>query len=270
MPLQVRDLSFSYVESRPILSEISFSLESGEIVGLMGNIGSGKSTLIRHLNGLLSLDDGVVLVNGLRASDRKSRKKVGLLFQHPSRQLFGRTVFDDIAFGPKNYGSKGKDLDTKVYGAANLAGLRKELLASSPQELSGGEKKLACFAGVIACSPDYVIMDEPFSGIDSKSRGRMVNAIRNLRSAGCGVLIASHNPNAFAGIVDRMLYLENGKIVFDGAPWRFASLYPHNSPVIPALMAKLEMEGLDVSTSVVSAQEAFEEILFACGRGGKS
>jgi energy-coupling factor transport system ATP-binding protein len=206
-------------------------------------------------------------VDGFQASDKRGRRKVGILFQHPSRQLFEQTVFEDIAFGPKNYGIKGKKLENTVYEAAKLANLRKEVLTASPRKLSGGEQKLACFAGIIACSPDYIILDEPFAGVDSASCEKLAEAIRQLKSAGCGVLIVSHQPDIFPGLVDRILYLEEGKLRFDGSLESFAGIDPLHSPSVPALMIRLRTKGMDVSTTVFSAKEALEEILFACGIG---
>ncbi len=268
MSLHVKNISFSYAKKKPILSNISLDLESGEIVGLMGDIGSGKSTLIRHLNGLLSPDRGLVLVDDSPASDKKVKKRVGILFQHPARQLFEQTVFDDIAFGPKNHGKKGATLKKTVLDAAELVGLGNELLKLSPHKLSGGEKKLACFAGVIACSPLYLILDEPFSGLDGISRSKMVQAIENLKENGCSILIASHHCDTFAGLVDRMLFLESGRIVYDGALESFALEYPLQSPSILALMAVLQKKGVDVPPYVFTIEEAFEAILSSCEEGG--
>jgi energy-coupling factor transport system ATP-binding protein len=268
MPLQVDNISFSYTKDRQVLSRLSFVLEAGEIAGLTGDIGSGKSTLIRHLNGLLTPDSGKVLVDGFPASDKKGRQLTGILFQHPSRQLFAKTVFDDIAFGPGNYGLKGKVLEQVVCEAADLAGLGNELLGLSPHKLSGGQKKLACLAGVIACSPRYIILDEPFGGLDSTSRGRMLNTIGKMKSGGCGILIVSHDPDAFAGLADRMFLLEDGKIAYTGSPEDFASACPRRAPAIPALMAALRKKGINVPASASTVEEALEVILPACGKGG--
>ncbi|MBP2030066.1 energy-coupling factor transport system ATP-binding protein [Methanohalophilus levihalophilus] len=268
MSVQVKNISFAYAKNKPVLSDISFTLESGEIIGLMGEIGSGKSTLIRHLNGLLSPDSGFVLVDDFPSSDKKARKLVGILFQHASRQLFEQTVFDDIAFGPKNYGEKGHTLKKTVYEAADLVGLGQELLELSPHRLSGGEKKLACFAGVVACSPDDMILDEPFSGLDSISRNKMVNALETLKRKGCGILIASHHSDTFVNLVDRMLFLENGSIAYDGSPDSFVEKYPLQSPSISALMSLLQNRGVDLPSDISEVEEAFNAILSVCGKGG--
>ncbi|MDK2891919.1 ATP-binding cassette domain-containing protein [Methanohalophilus sp.] len=268
MPIQVKNISFSYSNDKPVLSGISICLNRGEVSGLMGDIGSGKSTLIRHLNGLLLPDSGLVIVDDIPASNKKARKLVGVLFQHPSRQLFEQTVFDDIAFGPKNYGLKGNDLKKTVFEAADLVGLGKELLDLSPHRLSGGEKKLACFAGIIACSPRYLILDEPFSGLDSVSRSRMVNSIVKLKASGCGILIASHHFDTFVGLVDRILFLENGGIVYDGSPESFASDYPLQSSTIAALISVLQRKGIDISPTDFTVEKAFEAILSACKKEG--
>lgn len=268
MSIQVKNVSFSYEDNKPVLSGISLILKVGEICGLMGDIGSGKSTLIRHLNGLMSPDGGSVLVDNFPASDKETRKLVGVLFQHSSRQLFEQTVFDDIAFGPKNYGKKGPGLKKTVFEAADLVGLGKDLLDISPHRLSGGEKKLACFAGVIACSPRYLILDEPFSGLDSLSRKRMVSAIKKLKKNGCGILIASHHSETFTGLVERLLFLENGEIVYDGSPESFAADYPFKSPTIAALISVLQKNGIVVSPSDFTVEKALEAILSACEKGG--
>ena len=204
------------------LSNIDLDIEEGQFVGLIGRTGSGKSTLIQHLNGLLKPSSGSVTIDGMDTKGKELkelRKKVGLVFQFPEYQLFEETVFKDIAYGISKLGLSEGEISERVHDAANLVGLSESALCKSPFELSGGQKRRAAIAGVIVMRTKYLVMDEPGSGLDPAGRDGVLSLISKLhRENGVTVIIASHNMSDIAKYTDRVLVMDNGAVTIDGAP----------------------------------------------------
>ncbi len=226
--LEVRSLTHTYSAGTPFqhtaLDNLSFSVERGEFVGIIGHTGSGKSTLMQHLNGLLKATSGQVLLDGTdiwsdKKFTRQARFRVGLVFQYPEYQLFEETVYKDIAFGPKNMGLKAEEIDRRVRDAAKLVGLTEAQLQVSPFDLSGGQKRRVAIAGVIAMEPEVLILDEPTAGLDPESRAGILENIETYRrEKNATIMMVSHSMNDVARLTDRLLVLNGSKLAMDGPP----------------------------------------------------
>ena len=209
---------------RVAIRDIDFTVEKGEYVGVIGATGSGKSTFVQHLNGLLKPTSGKVFFDGQDIHEskrltRETRFKVGLVFQYPEYQLFEATVFDDIAFGPKNMGLPESEVRERVYEAAGFVGLDTSFMEKSPFELSGGEKRRAAIAGVIAMRPEVLILDEPTAGLDPRGQSDIVRNIMNYKSShDATVILVTHNMEEIARSVDRIALFSNGRVVMSGSP----------------------------------------------------
>lgn len=226
--LQVKNLQHIYSVGTPFehvaLEDVSFSVEPGEFIGIIGHTGSGKSTLIQHLNGLLKPTAGSVLLDGKdiwsdKTLTRQTRFRVGLVFQYPEYQLFEETVYKDIAFGPKNMGLKADEIDRRVREAAALVGISEQQLQVSPFDLSGGQKRRVAIAGVLAMEPEVLILDEPTAGLDPEGREDIlsqIDAYRRTRNA--TIMMVSHSMTDVARLTDRLLVMNGAKLVFDGTP----------------------------------------------------
>ena len=226
--LEVKNLTHTYSAGTPFehiaIDNMSFSVEKGEFIGIIGHTGSGKSTLMQHLNGLLKPTGGQVLLDGVdihsdKKFTRQARFRVGLVFQYPEYQLFEETVYKDIAFGPKNMGLKPDEIDRRVREAAKLVGLTDAQLEVSPFDLSGGQKRRVAIAGVIAMEPEVLILDEPTAGLDPASRAGILENIETYRrTKNATVMMVSHSMNDVARLTDRLLVLCGSKLAMDGAP----------------------------------------------------
>ena len=226
--LQVQNLSHIYSVGTPFehcaLDDVSFSVERGEFIGIIGHTGSGKSTLIQHLNGLLKPTSGSVLLDGKdiwsdKKLTRQARYRVGLVFQYPEYQLFEETVYKDIAFGPKNMGLDPKEIDRRVREAADFVGLTEEQLEVSPFDLSGGQKRRVAIAGVIAMEPEVLILDEPTAGLDPVGREDILANIERYRQAkNATIMMVSHSMDDVARLTDRLLVMNGSRLAMDGAP----------------------------------------------------
>ena len=226
--LEVRNLTHTYSAGTPFehkaLDNVSFSVERGEFIGIIGHTGSGKSTLMQHLNGLLKATSGEVLLDGVdifkdKATTRQARFRVGLVFQYPEYQLFEETVYKDIAFGPKNMGLKADEIDRRVREAAKLVGLTEEQLQVSPFDLSGGQKRRVAIAGVIAMEPEVLILDEPTAGLDPMSRAGILENIEAYRKAkNATIMMVSHSMNDVARLTDRLLVMNGSRLAMDDTP----------------------------------------------------
>lgn len=229
MPIiEVRGLSHVYSKGTPFekvaIDNIDLSFEAGEFVGILGHTGSGKSTFVQHLNGLLAPSSGSVLVEetdigASKEAARDARFKVGLVFQYPEYQLFEETVYRDIAFGPRNMGLDAQEIDARVREAAGFAGVPEYLFEASPLELSGGQKRRVAIAGVMAMRPKVLILDEPTAGLDPAGRDSILENIGYYhRSSGAAVLLVSHSMDDIARIAGRLVVFDNGSVAMDGTP----------------------------------------------------
>ena len=226
--LQVKDLQHIYSVGTPFehtaLDGISFSVEQGEFIGVIGHTGSGKSTLMQHLNGLLKPTSGTVLLDGKdiwsdKAFTRQCRFRVGLVFQYPEYQLFEETVYKDIAFGPKNMGLSSNEIDRRVRKAAGFVGITEEQLQTSPFDLSGGQKRRVAIAGVIAMEPDVLILDEPTAGLDPEGREEILQNIESYRKAqNATIMMVTHSMSDVARMAERLLVFSDGRLMMDGTP----------------------------------------------------
>ena len=226
--LQINDLSHLYSAGTPFehkaLDRVSFSVERGEFIGIIGHTGSGKSTLMQHMNGLLKPTSGQILLDGEdiwkdKKTVRQARFRVGLVFQYPEYQLFEETVYKDIAFGPKNMGLKADEVDRRVREAAGFVGLTEAQLKVSPFDLSGGQKRRVAIAGVIAMEPEILILDEPTAGLDPVGREEILENIQAYRRAkNATIMMVSHSMSDVARLTDRLLVMNGSRLAMDGTP----------------------------------------------------
>ena len=281
--LQVKDLTHTYGAGTPFqrsaVEHMSFDVNEGEFLGIIGHTGSGKSTLIQHLNGLLQPTAGEILLRGknIWAEPKKIREvrfKVGLVFQHPEYQLFEETVYKDIAFGPANQGKTGDELDYAVREAAKLVGIRDDQLEKSPFELSGGQKRRVALAGVLAMEPEVLVLDEPTAGLDPAGRENLMANIRDYhRNKGKTIILVSHSMDEIARNVDRILVLKNAHVLMQGTP---AEVFARGEellsagldvPQITRIAMELKRRGVDIDPAVYTV-EALERQLLALRKGG--
>jgi energy-coupling factor transport system ATP-binding protein len=279
MLLEVRNLSHNYdVELNPnnyILKDINFKVAKGEFIGLIGHTGSGKSTLVQTLNGLIRPTEGEIMINNQDITKTKKlkeiRKKVGLVFQYPEHQLFEETIFADVAFGPKNLGLKDKEIEERVKKALKLVNLDfGEFKDRSPFRLSGGQQRRVAIAGVLAMEPEILILDEPTAGLDPKARKELIKEIIDLKDKfGLTIILISHRMEEVAQLADRVLVLEKGKLVLEGAP---SYVFDHDQllesiglgiPQVTKIMKNLKqkLNNLEITTDIFTVEEAKEEIL---------
>ena len=274
--IETKSLSFGYSHGTPFeitaLDDVSFTVEKGETVAVIGHTGSGKSTLMQMLNGLLTPDSGAVLLDGKdirsdKAFTRNVRFRVGLCFQYPEYQLFEETCYKDISFGPKNMGLSEEEIRLRVTEAAAIVGLPESLLQRSPFELSGGQKRRCAIAGVIAMRPEVLILDEPTAGLDPKGRDDVFGMIRSYQQATqAAVIIVTHSMEDAALLADRILVMNRGKLALNGT---VGEIFRHadeleamglNIPASTKLIADLRRGGCDLSPDVYTAQAAADEI----------
>ena len=226
--LEVKNLHHVYSRGTPFehvaLEDVSFRVERGEFIGIIGHTGSGKSTLMQHLNGLLKPVSGSVLLDGKdiwsdKTLTRQCRFRVGLVFQYPEYQLFEETVYKDIAFGPKNMGLGSEEIDRRVRAAAELVGITEQQLSASPFDLSGGQKRRVAIAGVMAMEPDVLILDEPTAGLDPEGREEILRNINDYRqSRNATIMMVSHSMSDVARLTERLLVMNDSRLVMDGTP----------------------------------------------------
>ena len=274
--IEVKDLSHIYSVGTPFehtaVEHANLTVSAGELIGVIGHTGSGKSTLIQHLNGLLKPTSGQVLVDGRDIwSDKKFlrsvRGRVGLVFQYPEYQLFEETAFRDIAFGPKNQGLSGAELEQRVYRAAGFVGLDRELLEKSPFDLSGGQKRRVAIAGVIAMEPQVLILDEPTAGLDAAGRDAILKNICDYqRSQNAAVLMVSHSMEEVASICDRLVVLYKSHIAMDDTPEvvfaRSEELLRMglDVPPVTSVCMKLRQMGLALPESIYTLDQALSAL----------
>ena len=282
--IRVESLRHVYSQGTPFekvaIDHIDLTIRPGEFVAVLGHTGSGKSTFVQHLNGLLAPTSGRILLDGedihrSKAALRDVRFQVGLVFQYPEYQLFEETVYDDIAFGPRNMKLSGKELEEHIHVGARFAGVDEELFPLSPLDLSGGQKRRVAIAGVMAMEPGFLILDEPTAGLDPAGCQDILDNIRRYRDeTGATVLLVTHDMSVAARMADRLLVLSHGSIAFDGTP---QEVFAHvkelreiglDIPASTSVAEKLRAEGFALPESVCTVAELRDAILAI--RGGVS
>ncbi len=278
MSIKVENLTYIYNPGSPFeakaLDNVNIEIESGEFIGLIGHTGSGKSTLVQHLNGLIKPTSGKIIIDGIDITEKTVklsdiRRRVGLVFQYPEHQLFEETVYKDIAFGPQNLGLSETEIDERVKEAMELVGLPfDELKNRSPFELSGGQKRRVAIAGVFAMKPEILILDEPTSGLDPRTRDEILDEIKTLHSRYKNtVILVSHNMEDVAKLVERIIVMHNGKIMLSGVPKDvFREVETLESiglgvPQISYLIRALKERDINLKEDIFTVEEAKEEIL---------
>lgn len=255
------------------LNDICLTIPDGQFIGVIGHTGSGKSTLMQHLNGLIKAHSGHIYFNGEDIYDKdydmkKLRSKVGLVFQYPEHQLFEMDVFTDVCFGPKNLGLDKKEVELRAYEALKSVGLPDDLFYQSPFELSGGQKRRVAIAGVLAMKPEVLILDEPTAGLDPKGRDEILKQIKKLQTqTGLTIILVSHSMEDVAEYVDRIIVMNKGSIMYDDEPKEVFSHYKEleevglAAPQVTYIMHALHEKGLDVELNVTTIEEAAADIV---------
>ena len=281
--ISVKNLSHSYTDGASYktdaIKNVSFSINKGEIIGIVGHTGSGKSTLIQHLNGLIKTDKGHIFIDGKDIWENpkeitKVRHKVGLVFQYPEYQLFEETAYKDIAYGPANMGLSSSEIDSRVRLAAQMVGVTTDMLNESPFDFSGGEKRRVAIAGVIAMQPKVLIMDEPSAGLDPKGRKLIFDLIKNYRDkTGSTVIVVSHNMDDIAACADRIIVMNRGELVMFDTPENvfydstmLASL-SLDFPSAARIAEKLRGKGVNLPKGILT-MEQLVNCISAINKGG--
>lgn len=271
--ISVKNLTYEYNVGTPscsvALDNVSLDIEKGDFIGLIGHTGSGKSTLVQHLNGLIKPTKGTVCLNGNdihsdKKATREARFKVGLCFQYPEYQLFEETVAKDIAFGPRNMKLPENEITSRVVKAAMYVGLKKEHMEKSPFDLSGGEKRRAAIAGVMAMEPEVLILDEPTAGLDPKGRDVILSLVKNYQTqTGCTVILVSHSMEDIARVADKVIVMNKGRVEMYGdvktvyADCERLSAIGLNVPQVTKVFSLLKEKGLEFSDDVYSVEQGF-------------
>ncbi|MCB6610038.1 energy-coupling factor transporter ATPase [[Clostridium] symbiosum] len=277
MSIKVVDLNYTYgvgtAFEQHALKHVNFEINDGEFVGLIGHTGSGKSTLIQHLNGLIRPTSGDILYHGTSIfSDgykmKELRSKVGLVFQYPEHQLFEADVFSDVCFGPKNLGCTKEETEKRARHALDLVGMDESFYEQSPFELSGGQKRRVAIAGVLAMRPEMMILDEPTAGLDPQGRDEILDQVERLnRQHGLTILLVSHSMEDMARYVDRIMVMNHGEKVYDDTPREVFKHYKElegmglAAPQITYVVQELREQGIPVDDTITTVEEARDAIL---------
>lgn len=282
MSIILDHVNYIYSEDTPLalvaLDDICLTIPDGQFIGIIGHTGSGKSTLMQHLNGLIKATSGHIYFNGQDIYEKnynmkQLRSKVGLVFQYPEHQLFEIDVFTDVCFGPKNLGLDKKEVELRAVEALQMVGFPEELYYQSPFELSGGQKRRAAIAGVLAMKPEVLILDEPTAGLDPKGRDEILGQIRKMQQeTGITILLVSHSMEDVAEYVERIIVMNQGSIMYDDIPKEVFKHYKEleqvglAAPQVTYIMHALKEKGLDVDVTTTSIAEATQEVLRALQR----
>lgn len=284
MSLIVNHVNYIYGEKTAMevraLSDVSFKIEDGEFIGVIGHTGCGKSTLMQLLNGILKPSSGEIYYNGQDISDedfdkKLLRSKVGLVFQYPEHQLFEVDVFTDVCFGPKNMGLDDNEIQLRAYDALKAVGLRDECFYVSPFDLSGGEKRRVAIAGVLAMKPDILILDEPTAGLDPKGREEVLGLIKKLHDeSNISIVLVSHSMEDVAEYADRIIVIDDGRIVFDDTPQNVFENYEMlnemglSVPAAKRVLYKLLEKGIPVRAKAITVADAVDDIYIVYQNSG--
>ena len=284
MAIIVDHINHIYEPDTPLahkaLDDICLNIPDGQFIGIIGHTGSGKSTLVQHLNGLIKATSGHIYYNGEDIYDKdfdlkKLRSNVGLVFQYPEHQLFEIDVFTDVCFGPKNLGLEKKEVELRAFEALHQVGFPEEFFYQSPFELSGGQKRRVAIAGVLAMKPKVLILDEPTAGLDPKGREEILDQIKKLQvETGMTIILVSHSMEDVAEYVDRIIVMNKGRVMYDDVPKEVFKHYKEleeiglAAPQVTYIMQTLHEKGLPVNTDATTVEEATEEILKALKRKG--
>lgn len=279
MAIRAEHLNFLYGEGtvyeQYALKDVNFEIEDGQFIGLIGHTGSGKSTLIQHLNGLLRASSGALYYNGENIYQdgydmKKLRSKVGLVFQYPEHQLFETTIFDDVCFGPKNQGLSKEEAGLRAFEALRSVGMPEELYYQSPFDLSGGQKRRVAIAGVLAMKPEVLILDEPTAGLDPAGRDEILDLVARMhRERNMTVILVSHSMEDVAKYVERIIVMNHGQVMFDDTPKEVFRHYKEletiglAAPQVTYLMHELKEHGLSVDTEATTVEEARASLMQA-------
>ena len=277
MPIELKNVNYCYSEDSAYkvqaLKDVNLTIEDGQFIGIIGHTGSGKATLIQHLNGLLKATSGTILYNGEdiyseKYDLRQLRFKVGMVFQHPEHQLFETTNFEDVCFGPKNLGLDKEEVEARALEALKSVRFPKELYGNSPFDLSGGQKRRVAIAGVLAMKPDVLILDEPTAGLDPAGRDEILGLISKMhRELGITIILVSHSMEDVAQYVDRIIVMNSGEVMYDGVPKEVFRHYKEleevglAAPQVTYLMHELVDSGIPVDLDATTIDEAKESIL---------
>ncbi len=279
MSIKLEHINYIYSEGtayeKHALKDVNLEIRDGEFVGVIGHTGSGKSTLIQHLNGLLKASSGELYFNGRNVYEegypmKELRSQVGLVFQYPEYQLFEADVMTDVCFGPKNQGLSPEECKERAMEALKLVGLKEKYYQSSPFELSGGQKRRAAIAGVLAMRPKVLVLDEPTAGLDPKGRDEILGQIASLHKAsGLTVILVSHSMEDIARYADRIIVMDHGKVRYNDTPKHVFTHYMElekmglAAPQVTYIMHDLREHGLSVTTDVTTVEEAADQIMQA-------
>ena len=286
MSIKAVDLNYVYGNGTAFeqhaLFDVNFEIQDGEFVGIIGHTGSGKSTLIQHLNGLIKASSGALYYNGENIYEdkydmKKLRSKVGLVFQYPEHQLFETDVITDVCFGPKNQGLSPEECRKRAEEALDHVGFPKEMYEKSPFELSGGQKRRVAIAGVLAMNPDFLVLDEPTAGLDPKGRDEILDQLALLhKTRGISVVLVSHSMEDIAKYVERIIVMNHGHVAFDDTPKKVFAHYKElekiglAAPQMTYIMHALKEHGMDVDVTATTVEEARDTILAALGSQKKN
>lgn len=279
MSIILDHVNYIYGEDTPLavkaLDDVCLQIPDGQFIGIIGHTGSGKSTLVQHLNGLIKATSGHIYFNGEDIYDagynmKELRSKVGLVFQYPEHQLFEIDVFTDVCFGPKNLGLDKKEVELRAYDALKKVGLPDELFYQSPFELSGGQKRRVAIAGVLAMKPEVLILDEPTAGLDPRGRDEILHQIKQLQTeTGMTIILVSHSMEDVAEYVDRIIVMNKSRVMYDDAPREVFKHYQElesvglAAPQVTYILHELQNRGLNVDVNATTIDEAAETIVRA-------
>lgn len=265
MPIILENVSFFYSRKTPletpVLRDINLRIEKGEFVGILGEKGAGKSTLTKLFNGLLKPETGSVRVDGLDPSSKEVKRKIGMVFQQAADQLFCRTVYQEIAFGPLNFGYSKKETEERVYEAVEAVSLDRAALSRDPFSLSGGEMQRVALASALALRPDYLVLDEPITGLDPAGRKEILEALKKVKEKGIAVITVTHNLKGFFPLLEKIVLIKEGRIAFQGSRESYLEKGCIPLPPIASMMKELRARGVPVNPAAFTVEDALEEIL---------